>query len=292
MIYIVPELGLCNRIRVVESAISLATLRQDDLIILWKVNSDLGARFEDLFNPIELLNIKVRVVNIFTSFNSIGFLNKFTCGIDKLFRPENIKQEDISKADALKAYDKMALDFFEGKDSYYKYKGDIESFWLRKRKKSLFINTYSRFCGSFVSNFSAFEISREVQLLFNSINHDFNNYTLGIHIRRTDNKEAINKSTTEKFVKAIDLEMSNGVEKKIYLATDSIDEKKYFMDRYGDKIITIEMNLNRFDVKGMQYALLDLYCLSLCSKLIGSYFSSFTEVSVSYNRIKDYLIIN
>ena len=64
------------------------------------------------------------------------------------------------------------------------------------------------------------------------------------------------------------------------------------MDRYGDKVITIEMNLNRFDAKGMQYALLDLYCLSLCSKLIGSYFSSFTEVSVSYNRIKDYLIIN
>ena len=291
MIYIVPELGLCNRIRVIESGISLAAFKNDNLTILWKVNSDLGARFEDLFEPIYVVNMKIKVFNIFGPQDSIGFFSKFSSGINKFFYPKCFTQHDINNADELMTYNQMALDFFSGKDSYSKYKDVIESFW-RKKQKSLYINTHSRFCGPFLSKFSAFVISREVKLLFDSINHDFNEYTLGIHIRRTDNIQAIQKSTTEKFVEAIDLELSNGVEKKIFLATDSFEEKKYFKERYGDKIITIEVNSNRFDTNGMKYAVLDLYCLSLCSKLIGSYFSSFTEVSVSFNRKKDYLIIN
>jgi hypothetical protein len=56
--------------------------------------------------------------------------------------------------------------------------------------------------------------------------------------------------------------------------------------QYGDRIITYEKVLDRNQQKGIQDALVDMYCLAGCQKIIGSYFSSFSEVAAQINGIE------
>ena len=56
---------------------------------------------------------------------------------------------------------------------------------------------------------------------------------------------------------------------------------------FPGKIISNETRtLKRDSVDGMHDALLDLYCLSATDKLIGSYWSSFTDIAADMGKIE------
>ena len=78
-----------------------------------------------------------------------------------------------------------------------------------------------------------FKISNEIAQ--NILN--FGKDTIGIHIRRTDNKKSVLFSPTELFVERIDQEITENKNVKFYLATDDLNEERFMKQRYGDRII-------------------------------------------------------
>ena len=71
-----------------------------------------------------------------------------------------------------------------------------------------------------------------------------------------------------------------------YLATDDLSEEEYLRNQFPDKIISNrERNLSRDSISGIQDAMLDLYCLAATTKIIGSFFSSFTDIAADMHQI-------
>jgi hypothetical protein len=117
------------------------------------------------------------------------------------------------------------------------------------------------------------------------LSKEFNSCTVGVHIRRTDNKLAIAKSPIERFIELMSREKSRNEKVKFYLATDSPDSEKIIFERFpGDVIINIK-ELRRDRKEGIKDALVDLLCLSKTSRIIGSYWSSFTDVASEMGKI-------
>ena len=73
---------------------------------------------------------------------------------------------------------------------------------------------------------------------------------------------------------------------KFFLATDSPDVEESIKSNYGDRIITHDKTLARNTVSGMQDSLIDLYCLARTNRIIGSFYSSFSEVAAKINNIE------
>ena len=105
---------------------------------------------------------------------------------------------------------------------------------------------------------------------------------VGVHIRRTDNAKAIRESPSAAFWAAMEAEPPDTI---FYLASDSQEERQAAAGRYPGRVITGAKLLGRAEPQECIDAMLDLYCLSRCSKIIGSYWSSFSEVAAWWGGI-------
>ena len=72
-----------------------------------------------------------------------------------------------------------------------------------------------------------------------------------------------------------------------YIATDDRDELKNLEDRYGDRIISYrEKTWGRDTPEAIKDALIDILCLSRCTKIIGSSGSGFSLVAAGMGDIE------
>ena len=71
-----------------------------------------------------------------------------------------------------------------------------------------------------------------------------------------------------------------------YLSSDDTDVKKTLTDTFGKTIITGNKPVDRQSVAGVQDAVTDLYCLAATTKILGSYYSSFSEIAAQINNIQ------
>lgn len=111
--------------------------------------------------------------------------------------------------------------------------------------------------------------------------------TIGIHIRRTDNKQSILHSPTYLFESRIAERIEQDADAKFYLATDSIEEEKRLKEIFGDAIITFDnKDTSRNTFQGQVDAYVELLMLSKCGELWGSYYSSFSEIAARIGQIK------
>jgi len=106
--------------------------------------------------------------------------------------------------------------------------------------------------------------------------------TIGIHIRRTDNRQSILHSTNEYFIEQIKKEIENNPQAQFYLATDCEKTKEIILNNFKNRIITQNFVLYRDTKEGMLNSLNDFLSLSLCSKILGSYRSSYGEIAAAY----------
>lgn len=106
--------------------------------------------------------------------------------------------------------------------------------------------------------------------------------TIGIHIRRTDNRQSILHSPNEYFIEKIKEEIEINPQAQFYLATDCEKTKEIILYNFKNRIITNNFVLNRNTKEGMLHSLNDFLSLSLCSKILGSYRSSYGEIAAAY----------
>ena len=88
------------------------------------------------------------------------------------------------------------------------------------------------------------------------------------------------KSHYSNFIKRLDTLFEEDETKKIFIATDQDKTYQIFKDLYGDKITFLKRTVYDRSKEQIIYALADAMLLSQCNNLIGSTWSSFTELAI------------
>lgn len=250
MIYIEPQGGLCNRLRVIDSAIKLTKEYKDSLVILWKNNHEIGCNFEDIFE------------SFVTGYSgNIVDVKNVTCSKEKL---EDYFIDKIGKKRC-----------FIG-DTITDAVKFVKCYQNNDGKGDFFLATCFDFYGS-GQEYDWLILKEDLKKEVDCIVDRYGNYCVGIHIRRTDQILSIKYSPIEIFEKAMVKEIDKNDEVKFYLATDDEEVKSYYLSKFGERIITIEnLTISRNNLTGMENAVIELYALANTKKIYGSYRSSFS----------------
>lgn len=252
-IKLLPHAGLCNRLRAISSAVFVAKEIGCPLTIYWSNNEECASTYQDLFEPINI-DIPINIIE----YKGVKY---------SIARKKNLY---FPKFLRLFSVDKEILNFNCKED------GDI--FPLIPRNGVTLIQT----CHSLSQHYDFQTLFKPVSSILDvikSVTDHYSDNTIGLHIRRTDNVQAIAHNDISSFEDCINKELESVSNTKFYLATDDIEVKKYLKEKYGDAIISLDLPLNRNTLDGMKGAVVDLWCLSRTKKIIGSFYSSYSEVA-------------
>ncbi len=245
MITLQPIGGLCNRMRAIRSAMELARIRGEKLTVYWKVAPELGCPFEQLFEKP-------------SAFSLVNYRSDY-------YPPKVLRQ---------------LTGFRIGNDEIRKRRGEngLDEAYVASLPRRIYIATEEHFSRD--RDYSAFVPRSELMDKVRKLTGGYEERLIGVHIRRTDNKPAIGKSSTDAFINAMEKELSENSGVMFYIATDDMKEEKLLRQRFEGHIISNEgRDLSRDSINGIRDAIVDLYSLASSTKIIGSYYSSFTDLA-------------
>ena len=257
---IVPKAGLANRMRAIASGIFITKSFDSQAILYWIKKSECNAAFEELFAPLQLEKISIITVGP----------NKFT------ILPPSKKNLYIFHLLRMLIYKKQINNF---------NKNDGNIFDLLPLHGNIYLSS----CHSMAPHYPLKELfipTKEINTSIDLVKSKFSSFVVGIHIRRTDNVQAIKKNSVDDFKSQINKLLENNPEMKFFLATDSNQVKNDLIKSYGESIIIHEAVLHRDSLQGMKDAVVDLWCLSSTKYIIGSYYSSFSELAAELGGIE------
>ena len=104
---------------------------------------------------------------------------------------------------------------------------------------------------------------------------------IGVHIRRTDNKKSIQGSPLESFLQT----MREQPDAFFVIATDEKQVREHIEKEFAGRSIFPALVLTRRTEEGMIQGVADFFALTKCSKIYGSYWSSFSEIAAEYGAI-------
>ena len=253
MIIIQPSGGLCNRMRVINSGWRLARERQEKLLVLWNCNPELNCPFDALFQPVTEFKI--------TSIHSVADPRK-------LFRQKTARSY-LTNEDLIAHRDPD---------------GCLNRDYAVGLKSNLYIFTWEWFYPS--EDYHLFVPTDRMQNRIREMTARFGQSCTGVHIRRTDNQPAIGKSSTDAFLDSMKKELAADPDTMFYLATDDMEEERRLRQAFPGRILSNQNRCLRRDSReGIEDALLDLYSRASTRKIIGSYFSSFTDIAADMHKI-------
>ena len=253
-IIVQPLGGLCNRMRVIVGAISLAQKTGGQLTIIWTQDTTLNAKFSDLFE-----NIPYKVIECQLSAWKYKALYHW---YKDVMSYKMLDDQWVSEQARGKEYD-IWRDKVEGKNLFLQTNLDI-----------LFDGDYSI-------------LKPQMSVIETLNNVKCNHNTIGLHIRRTDNANAVKYSPTSLFFAKVEEELKANPQMKFYLATDDPNEEKAFIEKFGKSILIYQKHsLDRNNPIAIKDALVDLYNLSHCRKIYGSYWSSFSDTAALWSGVE------
>lgn len=169
MLIIQPIGGLCNRMRAINSARILAAKRHEKLTVIWFVNPELGCPFEKIFEPTD----QFRVINIHSKWN----LKKLWYQLSSMVFGSLIGNSEIRS---------------------HRQEGALDDAFVASLRRRLYIATEEHFYPC--HDYSAFVPAAPVAAKINAKKQELGTHSIGVHIRRTDNIPAIDKSSTDNFI--------------------------------------------------------------------------------------------
>ena len=107
----------------------------------------------------------------------------------------------------------------------------------------------------------------------------FSAHTIGMHIRRTDNKESIERSPLSLFIDAAQREIDLHDDTRIFLATDDESTKTALKAEFGNRIITSSKPAARNSIAGIRGGVAELWMLASTSTIYGSAGSSYSVMA-------------
>lgn len=267
---LVPVGGLGNRIFAIVSAIAYCAERNYPLRILWFRDWGMGARFHDLFE----LNEELRKVSVLDAKWYHSFLfdkpRRKNLWIPRLFQSvffdKRIYEEQLYQLD--KPED-IVSELDEAKGHVYLI--HLAKFYVKE---------------------NLFEAFRPVKSLRDAIamrTRDFSTYTVGMHVRRTDNTRAIQSSPLSWFIQQAEREIALHPDVKFYVATDSNKDKQSLKAILGNRMLTSWNEVRRDTQDGIKDAVIELYTLSKTQKIYGSAYSSYSILASELSNIPLFL---
>lgn len=248
-----PRNGLANRIRAISSGIALAGMIRADLSLVWSLDFHLNCPYEMLFMP------DPAIISVENYPN---------------------EKEDLESYMQSKAFDRFIL-----AKEVKSMKEENYNFLELGKYTSLFMSSGA----SFLRNIPAWQFQPEESIGKNvkEMTSRFAKHMIGVHIRRGDNLESIAKSPIEGFYRRMDTELAENRRTAFFLATDSPEEEDKIRKRYPDRVISFaKKSLDRNEPGAIQEAMVDLLCLAATSRIIGSYWSSFSQLAAKIGNIK------
>lgn len=251
--------------RVIDSALSLAAQLNLDVWLYWQIDQDFGCRFEALWRRPEAVS-KIIEVDVRTW---PGRASRFL--MRQLLR--------------VIGWQYVAPDQPGGGS----VRNDSSAMLtMLADRNSVLVTSHS-----FFPSMRPYRMLQPVPAILAEVERltaDFDD-VVGVHIRRADNLKAVTGSPTELFIAAMAEELAQSPLTRFFVATDSPKEEKLLVQRFPGRILSFpKSSLDRNRERAIQEAMVDLYCLSRCRKLIGSYWSSFSETAWQLNGI-DHVII-
>ncbi len=242
--------GLCNRMRTMSSVLDLSERLNQKAIFVWVKMPDINASFDHLFVHFPATVISLKARGCV--FKIIDFIKKHWKGI-------------------------IIDDSFANKYC----KSNLSSNFHLFKNKSILVHSCENLTKT--EDFSMFH--PKLRGTFECDN------CIGIHIRRTDNVQSILHSPTSLFIQRIQKEIDNDPDVRFYLATDDEKEEEFIRNHFPNHILTYsKRSLDRNNPVGIDDALIDLINLSRCKKILGSYYSSFSDTAASWGNIEKEVI--
>lgn len=262
MIIVEPSFGLANRMRVIASCIRLNSKLNKEVTIAWQQVAELNCPYEDLFMPLPGLNV----------INKPGFY----AWIKATQQSNTLKKVSAAVINSLLGID-YCIKFNPLGNEVHK-ESEAAIFENVARYKNIYIKT----CGEFGEKDDVYQLFRPIEELQQRIDERVSRYsgnTIGLHIRRSDHRDAIANSPLESFFTLIDQEIARSSETTFYLSTDDHTTELQLKQKYGKRIMTYEKDFSRNSSQGIKDALVDLYCLANTRKIYGSFNSSFSDIA-------------
>lgn len=263
---LVPVGGLANRMRTINSTLMFCKNSNRNLSIIWFLDRGLRCSFFDLFMPIKNVGVEVNIRD--NSFFDLWLYdrprrrNLYIPRVPELFMFDKCIYEDVSRKLFL---DKNSLNEFLPYNKIY---------------LASFFGVYPA-----STDYSMFRPIPKLQVEINKVSSQFNEHTIGVHIRRTDSILAIKNSPTQLFIDKMQDEIAKNTRTNFYLASDSMEVKHELKRIFGERLITSFKNVTRNTIEGIQDSLIDMFCLSHTTKIYGSFYSSFAETAAQLSDI-------
>jgi hypothetical protein len=259
MIHLKPKGGLCNRMQAVDSGIALAHELDTPLEIHWARAGDLLCRFDRLFEPIADPLVRIHEHRL----RPLRFLRT---------------QRNVRRLSRLWPFGALAF----AKDENRR----LASYDFRTiGQRTVLIESYSRFRSN-ARPYACFRPIEELRRRIAERTAPFGADMVGVHVRRTDNAKSIAFSPDELFLERMRLEVERRPTTRFYLATDSTDVKRTFRDAFGERILSASAPISRRTEEGVQEAVVELYALARTSKILGSYWSTFSSAAAEIGGIE------
>lgn len=279
MITLIPIGGLANRMRAVASAFALARSTGHELRVVWFRDRGLNCRFARLFDAGSLPS---------------GIRLTEASGLDALLydrpRRRNLRVPLVAQSLLFdsRLYENEVAALMERRFDFVAWakNGAIDSSAPSGTVPRLYIATYSAFLPYPDDMLS--EVFRPVDSIrrkADDIARQFDGHTTGVHIRRSDNAQSIALSPLSLFVERMEREIQADPLARFYVASDSEEDKEALRRRFGERVLTHRFSAERSCPEGIEDALAEMLVLSSTRQIIGSCWSSFSEIAAQLSGI-------
>lgn len=267
----VPAGGLANRMRAMAASYTLARKVGVEMKAVWFRDWALNAPFHALFEPIQQEGLSVRDASFFDYVTLDRPRRK------NLFVPRLYQRMMFRDALYEARITPLRMQHF-----------DFEA-WFRQG--GIYLASYTDFYPyDYDLLRKLFVPLPDVRRQIDAFAEGFSSHTIGVHIRRTDNKASILQSPTELFVDAIDKEVEQNDDTVIFLATDSEAIKDEMRSRYGRRLLTAGDEADRNSITGIKGGVVDMYTLARTNRIYGSFQSSFSELASQIGGIEVHVL--
>lgn len=262
-IVLVPTGGLGNRMNAIPAGIRLAEACGCELRVVWFKDWGLGCRFDELFCPLEAPNVTVR------DASPLDYLTLDTPRRHNLWIPA--------------LYQHMVFDVRMKDVAVAQFMGEGNDFTDWALGKRVWMGAYNYFMSK-ERPADVFDCFRPIPLLQQQIDKrmaEMGGDVVGVHIRRTDNVEAIAESPMEAFFSRMHKEPEST---HFYVATDDEGVKVELHREFPGRVTTLPRQADRGSLQGMQDALVEMYSLARCRRILGSSHSSYSQTAAIIGR--------
>lgn len=264
-----PRGGLGNRLLSISSAFNLAKeCGISEIVMLWDNINECGCDYEDIFGA-EPAGCKVKNLRFINeSYKTMVMQGRIISVIKKALQRGSFKLYKIANI-----RNQFEADTIKTKEQQEELKRKV----LAHKGKTVFIESYNQFYGDV--DLSPVIFSEAITSKVDDYKKKLGTYD-AMHIRRTDNVEAIKNSPTELFYEKIEELIREKADAKIYIATDDAAILDDLRKKYPEHIFSeATKSVSRRTTEGIQFAVYEMLILAGAKTLYASFFSTFSLIA-------------